>query len=273
MGTIEKLQAAGLDVQFDSFMDEFFLDDAKKDQLRTMVDQRGLTDPVVMKTIGVMQREKVMQVGIYKQFKALQAELDDPSGESAPQSVDASEAPASDSETAQSPSGGNGHSAAAEPSDEEVEARIAAYSFSSEQEEMIKQRLKAEEEKIRKRLLAQEKKIREQIVTGRVRKRTRLGLKPEQAKEFTEAREAIKKNQAKIKELRAENAQHKKVIERLRPKRNVTPSTPAQKQLRVAKRKLTMAINEKNDTLIEQAKLNLAKAEQVLEAEQAQLQV
>ena len=271
MGTLADLQASGLDVKFDAYMDEYFLDDGKKAQLREMVDQHGLDDVVVMKTIGQMQREEKLKAGIYMHFKALKLELE---GSTPQEPTSEPQEPTSEPEAL---SGGNGQSGAPvstqgseeseEESEEQIQARIEAYAFSEAQEAMIKRRLEAEEEKIRKRLLAQERKIREQIVTGKVRKQTRLGLKPEQAKAYREAKQALDCNRDKIKQLREENKQYKAVIDSLRPKRNVRQKSHAEKQVLVAKRKLTMALKTSDDALIEAAKLNLQNAENVHEAE------
>lgn len=265
MSTIEALKQAGLDVQFDAFMDDYFLDEAKKDQLRTMVDERGLVDPVVMKMIGTMQREDALKPGIYREFKLLAAELS--GADSAPTTASA--------ETATQPqtvvSGGNGEAkvVSEEETDEAIEAKIDAYSFSDAQEEMIKQRLAAEEEKIRNRLLAKERKIREEIVTGRVRKQKRTGLPPEQAKIYNEAKQAMQINTAKIKQLREENKQHRAVIDSLRPKRNVRQRSHEEKQVLVAKRKLTMALKGTDQGIIDAAKLALQQAEETFVASQA----
>jgi hypothetical protein len=265
MSTMEQLMMTGLDVEFEAHFADFFLadDEAKKQQLRDLVDANGLKDPTVMKAIGQLQRDKVLKPGIYKEFVGLQQKLEAAAGNgqsAAAPTTPATTPPAQTETPATTP--------ATTPPDEGLTPeQIASHQFTDEQEDAIKKKLAAEEEKMRQRLLARESKIREQMITGKVQRATRLGLKAEDAAKIDAAREQVKKNNDQIKALREDNKAQKAIIEEIRPKRNVKQASHAQKQLRVAKRKLTMATKTGDAAAIAEAKKNLATWEATVAAE------
>lgn len=232
MSTMEKLMETGMDVELEAHFAEFFLtdDEAKKEELRKMIDERGFQDPVIMKHIGKLQRENVLKPGIYKEFVDLNTRLQEAVGGNG---VTQQATPAPKTEAAPKTDG----DAKKELTPEEIEA----HQFTDEQEEKIKKQLQAEEEKLKKRLQAREQKIRERMILGRTARAQRLGLKAEDAAKIEAAMSRIKEIDAKVKDLREEKKAQKAIIEEIRPKRNVKPASHAQKQLRVAKRKLTMA--------------------------------
>jgi hypothetical protein len=147
--------------------------------------------------------------------------------------------------------------------------QVAQHNFSAEQEEIIKKKLAAEEEKLRKRLLAKEEKIRKQLILGKQRRAQRLGLKAEDAAKIEAARAKIKENNEMVKKLREENKAQKEIINAIRPKRKRSPVSEATKNLRTAKRKLTMATNNNDAEGIAAAQAEVAKWEPVVAAEKA----
>jgi len=276
MGTIHTLHEAGLDVEFDLYLDDYFIGhDDQKAAFRQLVDDQGLKNPTVMKRIGELQKTNLLKPGIYKEFVGLFAKLSNGDGGHAPAAPQPQPQPQQESQgqpaPQSAPEGTQTSSPVPVPPDKQElsEDEIANYNFSSEQEAMIKQRLEAEEEKIRQRLLAREKKIRENIILGRQQRQVRLGLKAEDAAALNAARDAKKVAQDKIKVLREEIRAQDEIIKKLRPTRIVTQATHEEKQLRVAKRKHTMATKTGDEAAIAAAQQVVEQWEQAVQAQRA----
>lgn len=264
MGTMEQLMTTGLDVELEAYFADYFMieDEAKKQELRDLVDASGLKDPLVMKKIGVFQREKILKPGIYKEFVGLQQKLEAAGGNGQPTVATAPPATTAATNPVAAPVG-----TAPAASVELTEDQIAAHQFSAEQEAIIKQKLEAEEEKMRKRLLAREGKIRSNMILGKEKRAARLGLKAEDAAKIEAARDKVKANNEQIVVLRADNKAQKEIIDSIRPKRKNKPVSEATKNLRTAKRKLTMATNAADAVAMAAAQALVTQLEAVVAAE------
>jgi hypothetical protein len=260
MGTMQQLEAAGLDVELEAHLAEYFInpDPAKMDGLRKMIDENGLKHPTVMKQIGVLQREEFLKPGIYKEFVALQERLGN--------GASAAPTPAAPTPAAATPA------PQAAPTEgtptEEPTVDVESYQFSDADEERIKEKLKKEEERMRSRLLQREKKIRERMILGKEKRATRLGLKAEDAAKIEALTDQIKKAQEQKKALNDQIKTCRDEINAIRPKRKRAAVTEEVKNLRIAKRKLTMATKAGDQAEIAKYKAEVAKLEAVVAAQQ-----
>jgi hypothetical protein len=266
MGTLQQMEEVGMDVELEAHFAEFFLspDTSKQDELKKLIDQGGLKHPTVMKMIGAYQREEVLKPGIFKMF----AEMHERLGGAAPAATPATTPAATPATTPAATPAATPTAPAAAQKTEMTEEEIAAYKFSESDEERIKEKLKKEEERMRARLLDREKKIRERMITGKSQRAQRLGLKAEDAakvevllKKIKEAQEQKQAMNNMVKECRAE-------IDKIRPKRKRAPVTEEVKNLRIARRKLTMATKKSDAAGIKEFTAEVARLAVIVEAQQ-----
>lgn len=229
MGTMESLMVAGLDVELEAIISQYFKtdDEAKKQQLRDTIDEKGIKSTEVMRLIGAFQRDKTMETGSFKDLAKLQERLESGNG------VGATETPAAAAETSEA--------APKKAKKQKEEVDLSAVEWSEEMEARVKEKLEADEEKWRQRKEARERRIREQMVLSQKKRAERLGIKTEEQIKIASLQQKNKDALAQIKKLREEMKANKEEINTIRPKRARKPMSDEQKAAIVAKRKATLA--------------------------------
>jgi len=212
MAVMEQLEAAGLDVELEGLFVDFLLeeeDGETADKLKASIDEAGLKGNKTMKLVGLLQREKKLKPGLYKELVSLNARLeeggstDDSGGEEVTnEEVQVEEA------------------AAEEAADNVVELKSE---FTSKEEDKIRERMKKEEEKMRERLAKREAKIRERMKARAEKQAERRGMKLEHAQKIKECQDEIKVLREEMKERREKVAVLRAQIKELRPTRKRKP--------------------------------------------------